>query len=373
MSRPVVSLAAVVEGLRTEGLLSESAAARAEAVLEKLRAVQPWYVRAMVGFGAWLASLLLIGFVAGFGIAVGGFVIIGAALTAGAVLLRRRFEDDFMVQATLATSIAGQALLAWGIADAGPGESVELLCAVIILVNAVLFFVFPDRIHRVLSVLFAATALVALVYLHELNGLAPVLGPAFAAAFVLVHGKRAPLIAAGRGQLVRPLESGLMLSAFGCLLLSTVYLLPALGSEFVFYPRPWISTVLLGALFLYVGSITLQPLVAGAGNAAVPVTWALMLALTASAWAAPGILLALIVTLLGAASGRRTFAGAGIAFLAVFVTAYFYGMETTLLVKSLTLAASGTAVLVARWLLLRLVLPEGTPAGRARLRGDLHG
>lgn len=422
MSRAAVSLETVVAGLRAEGLLDEAKAEEAEAVAGKLRDVQPWYVRAMVGFGAWLASLWLIGFVVGLGMLVGGFIAVGLALIAGAVALRRQLDNDFVVQATLATSIAGQALLAWGIADSGPGENVGVLCSVIIVVSALLFFIFPDRIHRVLSVLFAASALVVLLYAEELNAAVPVLGPAFAAALVVLHRNRAALTAAGHGYLLRPLESGLMLSAFGCLLLSTVYLLPALGSEFVFYPRPWISTVLLGALLLHVGSFTLQPLLSGAGpgaggtagggtstygaavpgtheatmpgtngadepgtngaavpgvhpvavpgvhRAAVPVTYALLLAVIACAWAAPGILLALVVTLLGAAAGQRTFAAAGIAFLAVFVTAYFYGMETTMLTKSITLAATGAAVLAARWILLRLLSP---PEG-ARVAREAH-
>ncbi|HEX2139318.1 MAG TPA: DUF4401 domain-containing protein [Woeseiaceae bacterium] len=362
MSRAAVSLESVVAGLRADGRLDEAQAAEAEALTGKLRDVQPWYVRAMVSFGAWLASLWLIGFVAGLGILVGGFVVVGLALIAGAVTLRRQLDNDFVVQATLAASIAGQALLAWGIADSGPGESMELLCGVIIAVSGVLFFIFPDRIHRVLSVLFAASALVVLLYVIEWNAAVPLLGPALAAALVTVHRKRAALTAAGQGHLLRPLESGLMLSAFGCLLLSTVYLLPALGSEFVFYPRPWISTVLLGALLLYVGSFTLRPLLEG--STAVPVTYGLMLAVIACAWAAPGILLALIVILLGAAAGERTSARAGIAFLSVFVTAYFYGMETTMLAKSITLCATGAAILGARYLLLRL-------AG-ARPTGDSH-
>ena len=72
------------------------------------------------------------------------------------------------------------------------------------------------------------------------------------------------------------------------MLLNPVVVLPDLGEDFRFYPRPWISTLLLGALFLYVGSFTLQPLAADAGRAAVPVTYALMLAVIACAWAAPG-------------------------------------------------------------------------------------
>ncbi|MEX2496439.1 MAG: DUF4401 domain-containing protein [Woeseia sp.] len=366
MSGRQVSLEEVVAGLSSEARLSQAAEARAGALLEHLQSVQPWYVRAMVGFGAWLASLFVIGSVAGIGIAVGGVTLLGIGLVVAAVALRKQSDNDFLVQSALAGSLAGQAMLAWGIADLTGGNE-ELLCAMIIAISAVLFFVFPDRIHRVLSVLFAASALTALIYLLEMNALVPVLGPAFAGALVMVQEKRSRLIAGGFGELVRPLENGLMLSAFGCLMLSTVYVLPELGLDFVVYPRPWISTVLLGALFLYVGSRTWPPLLEHAGKAAAPGVYALMVLVIAVAWAVPGLLLALIVVMLGAATGNRSFVGAGIAFLTLFITAYFYAIETTMLTKSITLIATGATILLARSVLLHLLSPA--PAG-ARHAGD---
>jgi hypothetical protein len=210
--------------------------------------------------------------------------------------------------------------------------------------------------------LFAASAMIALIYAFKLNALVPVLGPLFAAALVLAYRNRAAMTAAGYGEFASPLENGLMLSAFGCLLLSTIYLLPELGTDFVFYPRPWISTILLGALFLYVGYRVWPALLSagnGAGKGAAAIVYALMIALIVTAWPMPGLLLALIVVMLGTASGHRTFVGAGIVFLVVFVAAYFYGIEVSMLTKSITLVSSGVAVLVARWLLLRVV---GAPA-----------
>jgi hypothetical protein len=361
MSRGDVSLEAIVTGLKSEGLLDENSAARADALIAQLRGVQPWYVRAMVGFGAWLASLLLIAFVAGFGMLVGGYALVGIGLVVAAILLRRQFDNDFMVQATLAASLAGQALFAWGITELTPGSDEEMLFAIVTGVSTALFFIFPDRIHRVLSVLFAASAFTLLVYTLELNAVVPVLGPVFAGALVLLQQKRARLTAGGYGHFVRPLANGLMLASFGCLLLSTIYLLPELGAEFAFYPRPWISTLLLGALFLYVGSLTWPSAMAGAGKAAAPIAYGLMFVVIACAWLAPGLLLALTVVLLGTATGNRSFIGAGIAFLVVFVTAYFYGIEMTMLEKSITLVATGAAVLFARWLLLEVL--EAPAAG----------
>jgi len=354
MSSRVASLESVIEGVTAEGLVPAEASAGAEALVQRLGEVQPWYVRTMVGGGAWLASLLLIGFFSAFGLAFGGTLVLGLILMVAAVWLRRRPRlgaNDFVVQCTLATSLAGQALFTWGLAESLDGE-LKLVCFIVIGLSASLFLVFPDHVHRVLMVLFGAAALTLLVYLYELNGAVPVLGPLFAGAVVLLYRRRAALVARGAGRFVRPLANGLALSAFGCLLLSTIYLLPDLGVDFSFYPRPWISTLLLGGLFLYLGSTTWPPLLEGRGRGATLAVHALMLVLIAASWSAPGLLLALTVVLLGAAAGHRSLVGAGIGFLVVFVAAYFYGIEVTMLQKSAALVGSGLATLVARQVLL---------------------
>ena len=357
MTGRAATLQRVIAGLEGEGLLPVAWSQRADALLARAAAAQPWYIRTMVGVGAWLASLLLISFVGSIGLWIGGSALVGFALIVGATWVRRQatFEDnDFILQCALATSLAGQALFGWGLADLLPGGEIETGSGIVLAISVVLFFAFPDRIHRVLMVLFAASALVTLAYAFEMNGAVPVLGPLFAAALVWVWRRRGELIEAGYGQHVRALANGLMLAAFGCLLLSTVYVLPELETDFAFYPAPWISTLLLGALFLYVGYMVL-PAFLHESNAAALAVYALMLALIAAAWAAPGLLLALIVVMLGASAGHRTFVGAGIAFLAIFVGAYFYGIEITMLRKSATLVAAGLVILAARWMLQKLI------------------
>jgi len=364
VSAPKRSLEEIVASLRAEGSLSDEGAECAARLIESMRDVQPWYIRAMVGFGAWLASLLLIGFVGGMSIAMdGGYLIVGLGLIAAALVLRKRFDTDFVVQSTLAVSLAGQVIFVYGIAKFVSSVNIELTLAIIVIVNVILFVVFPDRIHRVLSIFFASGALAVLLYFLEFNSAIPLLGPAFAAALIFVHKHQVQLVANGFGVYVRPLMSGLMLSAFGFLILSTIYVLPELGIDFEFYPRPWISTVLFGVLILYLGA-QLWPQVLDGGKAIAPqIIQGLMLVVIAAAWAAPGLLLALVVTMLGASFGNRTFVRAGIAFLAVFIGAYFYGIEITMLTKSITLVGTGVAVLLARWLILKFV-PEvpGEPA-----------
>jgi hypothetical protein len=364
MSNETTSLQQVVDGHQKEGLLPEDLLSKSELFLGKIADVQPWYIRTMVGFGAWLASLLLVGFVGSIGFAAeSGFVIVGVGLIVGAILVRRKSDNDFMVQSTLACSLAGQALLAYGVVALSNGDEFEGVLSVVAILSCVMFFVFPDRIHRVLSVLIATTSLSILLYAWRLYAIVPVLGPAFAAALIVLDGRQGALIEGGQGHLVRPLMTGMMLSAFGFLLLSTIYLLPELGVDIVMYPRPWISTILLGVLFIYLAA-KVWPQLAGKGDSlSALVLYGVMALVVAAAWAVPGLLLALIVVILGASSGNRVFMGAGISFLAVFIAAYFYGIEVTMLTKALTLTGTGAAVLLARWLILKAL--EASAAGDA--------
>ena len=360
MSRDNVTLSDVLDGLVDSHKITQETAGHAKLMLQQKAAVQPSYVRAMVGFGAWLASLLLIGFFVGLFADMGefGFIVVGLVLVAGAALFRRTSDGDFVVQSTLAVSLAGQALASVSAVILLDGENVEVVLVAVVIVSAVLFMVFPDRIHRVFSVLLALGSLVILIYVQELNALIPVVGPAVAVAFVLLHERQGELYERGIGELVQPLRSGLMLGAFGCLLLSTVYLLPELIGVYGFYPRPWISTLLLGGLFLYVCNRIWLPNVEGVGDVGLAIVYGLLVTVIVAAWSAPGLLLALIVIVIGTASGNRSMMGAGAVFLVVFVSAYFYGIQLTMLAKSVSLVSSGVAILLARWVLLRVIEPS---------------
>jgi len=355
MSDANVSIDDVVTQLDAEGLLNAETGAVEQAV-GKMADIQPWYVRTMVGFGAWVASLMLIGFVASIGLTFDwGFAFFGLGFMVGAVLVRNTSNNDFMVQCSLAASLAGQALFVYGTMEGANWDLPEIAVGIVIFLNVVLFVVFPDRIHRVLSVLLIVGAATMLLYMWKWNVVIPLLGPVLATLLVFMDRNRSRFVAGGKGAFLRPLLSGLMLSAFGCLMISTIYVLPELGGSFEFYPRPWISTILLGALLLYVARDSWDTLLAGAGQTAEVVVYGLLVVVMASAWIAPGLLLALVVILLGAKSGHRTMLGAGVGFLVVFLGAYFYGIQLTMLQKSATLIGTGVVVLVARFVMLKLL------------------
>jgi len=118
-------------------------------------------------------------------------------------------------------------------------------------------------------------------------------------------------------------------------------------------------------LLLWVSSRVWRGLAGETAGFAIAACYAVTLLVIGGSYAAPGILLALIVTVLGAGSSQRTFIGAGIGFLAVFLAAYFYGTQVTMLTKSITLAATGSAILFARWLILAIT-------GREAVAGERH-
>ena len=92
----------------------------------------PWFVRVMLGVAGWFGALFLLIFV-GLGLS---FIIknAGAALVVGVVacgfasaLFRKLPENDFAGQFAFAVSLAGQALIVFGIADTIGSKSVAVI------------------------------------------------------------------------------------------------------------------------------------------------------------------------------------------------------------------------------------------------------
>ena len=126
MSRTDATMDQVFGALAEEGLVGSDWAAEILAETDP-RPPQPWYVRAMVGVGAWFASIMLIGAIVGMSIATtgGGFFVLGLLFIAASVAGVRVTNSDFTRQAAIATSLAGQGLLAGGIASAGSSRDFE--------------------------------------------------------------------------------------------------------------------------------------------------------------------------------------------------------------------------------------------------------
>ena len=356
MSNAHATMGQVFGALAEEGLVGSDWAAKILAEAD-LRPPQPWYVRTMVGFGVWIGSLLLILAIAGASIATtgGGYVVLGLLFMFVAVAARRATNSDFTRQATIATSLAGQGLFAAGIAEAGSFGDVEGILVILILTNALLIRIFPDRTHRFLSVLFIVSSIVTLAYTREAHAILPLIGPLLILGLVALMRAETRIVSKGLDEILTPVTAGMLIGALGCLMISTLYVLPVAAGDFTFYPRPWISTLLLGALLFYVQRDIWSVMFGDAKGSAAVAAYVVTAIVIVAALPAPGLILALLVMALGLVHGNPMYAGAGVVFLVVFVGAYFYGIDATMLTKSITLVGIGGAILLARRALVSLV------------------
>jgi hypothetical protein len=317
----------------------------------------PWYVRALLGAAGWLAALCLLGFVA-----VAGSVLVdtesmaivaGIAMIGGAAaLLRPSVTNPFVTQLGMAVSCAGQALVIFGTVET-IGNDVSATVAIAVF-EAALAALVPNYVHRVLSAAAAAVAMtLALTWLG---------------AYFLAAGLLAAIAAwlwsrefewGDLGATMRPIAYGVTLALvgvhgtwIGSALLRDVF---AGESTPQWFPR-WlglsVATLVLAGVVVRLLREARQPVLAGQGLIVIAAT----LALCAASFQAPGIPTGLAILLLGFARGNRILMGIGVAASLGFISAYYYLVETTLLVKSQTLIATGLVILAARWALTR-----GTP------------
>lgn len=323
----------------------------------------PWYIRTLVGLGAWFSSLFFIGFIAAVSFRSEiGMVLLGVTLLAVGIGLRAKQKGDFWVQLTLAMGLSGQSMLLYGVSESLNISGFENVLILNLMLCCGLFWVFPDRIMRVLQLLFAGASLIVLIYTWEAKLLLPLIGPAAALGMVMLEETRSHWISKGQYERFAPLQIGLMLAACGYLSLSTVYLLPELSRDIELYPNPWMSTILLGGILLF-GSRKLW-------RAVLPTTaqwlgFGLCALVIGVSWYNPGLLLAFIILLMGVQRGREGILGFGLTYLIAFLGMYFYGIEVTFLTKSITLIGAGIALLSVRWLVLSINRAQVAIAGDA--------
>ena len=165
----------------------------------------PWFVRVMLGVAGWFGALFLLLFV-GFGMSFvfkdSGVALVMGALACGvsAWLFHKLPESDFAGQFALAVSMAGQALMIFGIADMTGSKSVAVMGIVVAGMQAALFWLLPSYVHRIWSAAIGACALAVALADMGLLALTPAL---VLAAFAWVwlkefdHAKEGPLVRAG--------------------------------------------------------------------------------------------------------------------------------------------------------------------------------
>ncbi|MEW6280944.1 MAG: GDYXXLXY domain-containing protein [Candidatus Eremiobacterota bacterium] len=307
------------------------------------RSGPPWYVRLLLGLGAWIASIFAVVFLFMLDVLDSEASLIAVGLVVGvlAVLLRRSVREsrnDFFAQLGLAGCVTSQILVTIGL-----GEWLEdpISWGIPVLgFQAGLLVLFPDRTGRFLTCLGMSGVVSVMVGEFEGFGDTALLLLSAVAGWLWW---RAPSLQAGRlAEVHTPAAFGAVCGVFMLLLFG----------QWEWYPATFVSTVGLTAGVAWLSWRLGEK----------PWPCIAVLVLGASTYDAPGVMAAVGALLLGFLRHSGLLQGLAWLFLILFGVYYYYWMEISLLLKSELLAVSGLVLLGTRWLLLRG--PEEPTEGR---------
>jgi hypothetical protein len=301
----------------------------------------PWFVKAMLGIAAWFSSLLFLIAVASF---MGSWfdhastrAILGViACLLATVYFRKRASSVFWDQIFFILALLGQMLIVSEI----PGRffntaSPWLLAAA---VEAFVLIAIPYSPNRFLSALAALVCLHYAMFFWSLSGL--FVPACLAALAVALHyqwkmPRLLPMVALALG--LAPLLSAGSAKPWWRMMGndSLVITLPA------WLWQAGLIAAWLGVIYALLQRVTAKPF--SPENAGI---WLLACLLAAGTWPVPLALFALAVLCLGFSQRDKFLEGIGVIQLLWAVGYYYYALETTLLLKSLTLSALGGVLLL---------------------------
>lgn len=304
----------------------------------------PWYVRGVIGIGAWVTAVVLIALGAAFVFALldlesgAAFALFGAVFFAlGLYLLWQGPSGVFGQQLGIATAAAGAAMIAGGLAV--EAESLWVGCAVAVAAGGAIVAATTDRILQ-----FLAAALVLGFYVAAL------LEARSSQALDLV----ALATPAGLLLLLYPPRRDLMPTAVALL-----FTFPFV-TVFLMADTYWMRNLETGGTFarilhivLFLGLVYLHARRGADNRANLQVLAFAVAAVLVCLLLPPGGSAAMLILMLAYVIGSKTFALLGAALQAQFIVRYYYSLEMNLLDKSLLLMGVGTLLLALWWLLRR--------------------
>jgi hypothetical protein len=313
----------------------------------------PWFIHALLAVSGWFAAVFLLSF---FGALLSGlFRNEGALIAIGAVccvaalgLLRLARDAVFLGQFAMPFSLAGQVMLALGVAQSVSSFSTTAAALCLQVVGAAMALLSAHAVHRFAATGMALVGVFVLLVEHEAMALAP---PLFAAAVLAWWSGAREALGPAQYAAWRPAMHALNLALLGAVWF--------VGQPLWYEPAPtqwwiaWIAVIdgpLLAMLWMIAVALLwrrFRPdlIQRGAWLAALA---ALLLALLL--WPAPGILATGMLMLLGFAAAERTVVATGGIGLLVYLSRYYYQLDIDLMAKSGVLVGSGLALLALRML-----------------------
>ena len=327
---------------------------------EAAETISTWYIKAMQGFGGWVAGFFLLGFVGAF---LSSFfnsgnwllLVIFAFMSNGLsfLLSKASNKNEFLQQLALIFNLTGQLLFVWGLYELLESWGAGFFFLVFIY-QSVIVYIISDYSSRLMTSSFALFALFATFEQLGLTNLS-MLFTALVFVFIWIKDDQWGTMI----KLWAPIAYGVSISlliihgqnAFDPLF---DWLNGSIGNSKLTIASYWLGETGLAALFIYlVVVIARKYKVVLATSTGILLFIGLLLTLTINA-VIPGISAALLLLLVGFMRQRRILLGLGIIAFISFIGWYYYSLDITLLAKSMTLVGFGISFIAAFILITKI-------------------
>jgi len=339
----------LLDHLSRDGIIDE---AHADTLMHAVPA--PWWLTTLQAVAAWIASLTIMStFFAPLLMLGDGPVAraVGGAILAGAAVFLFRRATSFAAQMALAFSLAGQALLVSAVAG-GFGELIDGSTGIYIagiVIAAAMLVPRSSVVHRTVC------ALVALTHAGLLIGPGSALAMfavALTAAAVALWLTRSAWAAGVHADLIKALAHASSLAA-----LVSAWFVGVEHGRSVFVHLGSAHPTSLPALYPIGVAIILLAVCLWLTRAApTPVRVATVggaLAFALAAAQAPGLIVSAAIAVAAFHACHRPWVALALVAALLYLGEFYYSLQTTLLVKSMALAATGLVLLVLRMLVRR--------------------
>jgi len=346
--------------------------------------ISPWYIRAMQGFGGWIAGLFLLGFIGAFLSNIfdpeNWLLLVILALMGNGLsffLSKEQNKNEFLQQLGLVFNLTGQLLFVWGLYQLFNSWGAGLFFLLFLYQLMIVYFV-PDYSSRIMTSWFAMIALSATLERLGLTNLSMLIT---ALIFVFVWSKDAQW--GSRLNLWQPIGYGVSLSLLlvhGQNVFSPIvdWLNESTNYSELGLASYWLSEIALACLFIYLVTTIAKKYEVVLASISGALLLAGLLLILALHYIIPGMSSALLLLLVGFMRQRSILLGLGVIALISFISRYYYLLDITLLTKSITLIAFGIVLVIAFVTISKLfnstkeqeTLQDTGKASPSRIRSD---
>ncbi|MDO5769885.1 MAG: DUF4401 domain-containing protein, partial [Psychrobacter sp.] len=283
-------------------------------------------------------------------------------------------QNTFLTSLAFSLSIAGQVFAAIGLAMAETYE--PLMAGLMMLLQLALLALIPNFLHRLFSSFFALSCLMWLLSYYHAPEVSAGLLALITSVCLLQRYELASFAPAKRSYTVLMLSQIMgYASAFMLLVISVYFISAEYGHDivrysedydsFYFYHYPLAQGLLLLAS-LYAAHLILRRYQMTLWSPAGLVIITTITVMAVISVYVSGLLAASLVIVIALANAQRILAALGVSALVGYVFWYYYQLDTSLLVKSASMLAVATGLLLIRWLVVKTYFAQITPQQEAR-------